>query len=216
MNTQDLIDTLSHKTAPAKALKPPLWWGFVLIVILSLYAVGLLSFLGIRDDLAVQLTRPLFVIEFLLLVTLILSSSWASILSMYPDLYQRKFLFNVPYVIFGALALLTLFQIIFMPYDPRMAIPELEGLHGMECAICIAAVSIIPAALLIAVQRQGACVYPMKAGSFAVLAAASLGCLLVRIEEANDSLMHLATWHYLPTLLFAACGAALGRFFLKW
>ena len=86
----------------------------------------------------------------------------------------------------------------------------------MECALCIGSVALIPSALIFALLRKGASVRQFQAGSFAVLAASSIGCLTLRLAEANDSMMHLASWHYGPTVLFAALGAALGKILLKW
>jgi len=79
-----------------------------------------------------------------------------------------------------------------------------------------AATAIVPAALIFALLRKGASVRPLRAGSFAVLAASGLGCLTLRLSEANDSLVHLVDWHYLPTLLFAVIGALVGRYLLRW
>jgi hypothetical protein len=86
----------------------------------------------------------------------------------------------------------------------------------MECALCIAAVALIPSALLFALIRKGATIRPLQAGSFAVLAASSVGGLTLRLAEANDSLMHLVVWHYLPALLFATLGAVIGKKLLRW
>ena len=80
----------------------------------------------------------------------------------------------------------------------------------MDCALCIGSVAMLPSLLLFGILRRGATVRPMQAGIFAVLAASAIGCLTLRLSEANDSLAHLLLWHYLPTLIFAALGAVIG------
>lgn len=217
-DTQQLIDRLSQEASASTAknpLPPPAWWAVRLIALLAAYGLGVQFFLQVRPDIAVQFGRPAFVAEIALLVVLSLSSAVAAIFAMYPDMHQKPWLLRIPYAVFAALAGFIAFQLFAMPYDPRMVIPS-SGMHGMECALCIASVAIVPSALVFGILRKGASVTPLRAASFAVLAAAGLGCLTLRLAEASDSLVHLAAWHYTPTLAFAALGALAGKFLLKW
>jgi len=102
-----------------------------------------------------------------------------------------------------------------MPHDVRMVMPEISA-HGMECALCIASVALVPSGLVFGLLRKGTTVRQLQAGSFAVLAASAIGGLTLRLAEANDSILHLVQWHYVPTLLFAGLGAMLGKYLLKW
>jgi len=213
-DTQTLINYLSGDAVLPKALRSPQYWVIRLLAVLVAYGVAAQLYLGLRPDLDVQLTRPLFVVEIGLLVALLLTSVLASVLAMYPDAYQKPKLLRLPYVVFLVLMILVTFQI-FIPLDGRMVMP-LPGGHAIECALCIGAGALIPSALIFALLRKGASVHPLAAGSFAVLAATSLGCLTLRLAETNDSMMHLASWHYLPTLLFTILGAYIGQYLLKW
>ena len=212
-NTTDLIAQLSSEAKPLKPLRAPTYWGFRLLMVLALYGVATQVFLGLRPDLAMQFTRPLFALEIALLSLLLITSSIASVLVMYPDAYQKQNLLKLPYGIFALLVGLILFQFS-MPHDARM-VPE-SGAHGIKCALCIASVALIPSALIFALLRKGASVRQFQAGTFALLAASSIGCLTLRLAEANDSLIHLASWHYLPTLIFATIGAIVGKWLLRW
>lgn len=214
-NTADLIAALSAEAKASKPLPAPMTLGLSVLAVLAIYAVATQLYLGLRPDLSMQLTRPFFVAEILLLTALAISSAIAAVLAMYPDVYQKPQLLKLPYAIFSALVGLILFQL-FMPHDARMVMPEGEDVHAMECAICIASVALIPAALLFALLKKGASIRPLQAGSFAVLAASAVGCLTLRLAEENDSLMHLVSWHYVPTLLFAMLGAAIGKKLLRW
>lgn len=215
METNELIATLSREPRAGTALKKPAWFGSRLLLVLLAYGIGAQLVLGLRPDLGQQLLRPAFVVEIMLLASLTLAGAIAAIYAMYPDVRQRLWLLWVPYMVSALLAAFLLFQL-FMPADVRMVLPAPEAAHRMECALCIGAVALLPAAAIFGLLRKGASVHPFKAGSLAVLAASGLGCLTLRLAEANDSLLHLAVWHYLPTLIFAALGAAAGRQVLKW
>lgn len=211
--TIDLIASLSAKSK--KKFRTPSYYAICLLAVLAIYAIGCQLFLGFRPDLALQLTRPLFALESLLLSLLIISSVYAAVLVMYPDAYQKPQLLKFPYAIFVLLVIVVCFQSL-MPTDARMVILEGPGIHDMECIICIASFALIPSALIFMLLRKGASVRQLQAGSLAVLAASSIGCLSLRFAEANDSIIHLMQWHYVPTILFAAFGALAGKWLLKW
>jgi hypothetical protein len=214
MKTEALIASLSKQATPVKALRSPRYWGGLAVGILGIYAFAVQYFLGLRPDLLMQLTRPLFALEVLLLTLLTLTSIVAAILAMYPDAYQKPVLLKMPYGVFAVLTLLMTVQLL-LPQDAAMVMPPL-GVHAMECALCIGAVALIPSALLFMMLRKGATVLRVHAGVFAVLAASGVGCLTLRLAEMNDSIEHLLEWHYVPTLLFAALGALIGKGLLRW
>lgn len=213
-DTIDLITFLSADAKTTKKAVKPSYWSFRILLIIFIYAVACHLFLGIRTDLLVQFTRPYFVVEVVLLAFLLITSIIAAVLSMYPDSYQKPSFLKLPYIFFILLLVAVGIQIL-MPHDILMVVPEVNK-HGMECALCIASFSLVPSALIFSILRKGASVHQFQAGSFAVLAAASIGCLILRLAEANDSIIHLVQWHYVPILLFSALGAFLGKWLLKW
>jgi hypothetical protein len=213
MKTTELIEGLSQD-APKPQLKSPAYFGWRLGLVLIAYGVATQLFLHLRPDLLMQLARPTFALEILLLTLLTACSTAAAIFSMYPDSYQKSTVLKLPYIVFGVLFAFILAQLL-MPQDTRMVIPNV-GAHSIECTLCIASVSLIPSALIFSLLRKGASVHPLTAGSFAVLAASGIGCLTLRLSEMNDSLIHLVSWHYLPILLFAFLGAIIGQVSLKW
>lgn len=214
MNTEKLIEKLSQEKSTNTVLRSPVFYGLCLVATLLLYGMGSFLFFDIRPDIAVQFGRAFFAIEIAFLVFLVLSSIVAAIFSMYPDVYQKYIILTAPYVIFTLLVAFVIFQIIAMPMDAHMVIPLDE--HGMQCAVCIAAVSLLPSVLIFGLVRKGASVTPLSAGSFSVLAAAGIGSLVLRLSEINDSLVHIVLWHYAPTLVFAVIGAVIGKWLLKW
>lgn len=210
--TAKMIEELSHQ-APLRPMPHPSYWAWRLVAVLVLYGVASAAYLGFRPDIALQLARPLFAIEIALLAGLAGTSMLAALLTMYPDGYQQPFLLKLPYVFFGLLSAMIIFQL-FMPPDVRMQLPE--NVHGMECALCIAALTFIPSAILFSIVRIGATVHPLQSGIFVVMAASAIGGLMLRLAEQNDAMLHLFSWHYLPTVLFASLGAVMGKYLLKW
>lgn len=211
-DTATLIAKLSSEAATPAPSRSPRYWGVQLVAVLAAYGIGLQMFyLGIRPDLATLWSQPFFAAEILLLALVIGTSILAGILAMYPDSYQRPKLLMLPYLAFALLVLLLGFE---LAQTPAMALPMTA--REMECASCIAMVSIFPSAIMFAVLRKGATIHPLRAGSFAVLTASAMGCLGLRLEEVDVSLMHLVISHYLPTLAFAIAGAVIGKYLLRW
>lgn len=213
MKTDELITSLSQDVSAVR-LATPRRLAVRLASLLLAYAVGVQLVLQLRPDLLEQLARPMFVVEVLLLALLAITSAVCAVLAMYPDMRQQSWALHVPYGIFLTLCAFLAAQLA-MPHDLRMAMPGPEA-HAMACALCIACVALIPSAIMFAVIRKGASVHPLRAGTFAVLAASGIGGLTLRLAEANDAIIHLITWHYVPTLLFASLGALLGKWLLKW
>ena len=213
-DTESLIHELSAQGA-AKALPPPKYFIVRILAVLLVYALGVQGLNHLRPDILEQLaTRPAYGMELLLLAAIAISSVLAAITAMYPDAYQRPLQLKLPYIFLGLLALLLEAQL-FMPANPHMRVLPFT-LPGHECTLSIAAIAMLPSVLIFLLLRQGATVHPLKAGSFAVLASASVGCFCLRITEQNDSLAHLLTYHYGPTLLFAALGALAGKWLIRW
>jgi hypothetical protein len=209
-----LITELSIEPTPTTALQSPRYWCVRLLSVLTIYGVVVQLCLGLRPDFATQFLRPFFVLEIGLLTSLLLVTTIASVLAMYPDAYQKPKLLWLPYVCFVFLLGILAVQFV-LPDDARMVMPD-AGAHAVKCAFCIGAIALAPAALIFALLSKGASVHPLQAGAFAVLTASCLGCLIQRLAETNDSMWHLVNWHYLPTLFFAVLGAVVGKWLLEW
>ncbi|MDX2074632.1 MAG: DUF1109 domain-containing protein [Alphaproteobacteria bacterium] len=213
-STQNLIDDLSRDAKPAGPLQRPLPMVWRLAVLFVLYALIAQWQLGLRHDLALQFARPLFVVEIALLALVAASGIAAAVLTMAPDAYQKTNLLRLPYLLFALLLGIIIAQL--PGTSPDILAAASQSQHGAECALCIAAVSMIPSALMFISLRRGASTRQLQSGVYAVLAATATAGLTLRLAEANDVMIHLAVWHYLPTLLFAGAGALIGKWLLKW
>lgn len=214
VDTKQLIQDLSAEVKPVKLFRPQRYI-MLLLALLSIYSICAQCWLeGFRPDLLMQLTRPLFIVELVLLAAMLVSASVAAVYAMLPDGGQQKALMRAPYIFSGAMLALVTVQL-FLPHDTRMVMSDATS-HTHECTMYIGFSSILPAALIFGLLRKGASFMPMQAGLLAVIAAVSVGAITLRLAEANDEIMHLLSWHYLPSLFFASLGAALGRYVLRW
>lgn len=219
MNTNELISILC-KQPNKRALRTPYYYSFYVIILMILYALFIQYIIGVRSDIMMQLMQPTFILECILLVLMGISSIISAILLMYPDVFQRKMVLKVPYIVFTLIVSLMLYQIAILDNsnNPMMVISNQSHYiqHTFECAVCIISIAIIPSGLMFLLQRKGATVYLMQSGIFAILAASSIGAFTLRLAEINVSASHIVVWHYLPTILFASIGAILGRWLLRW
>lgn len=208
-----LIGELSREPAVVRRFPAPkrLLMGLALACLLC-GAVGQLM-MGIRPDFRATFSDAGLWAEVACLLLLLVSSVGASVLVMVPDAYQKPALTRLPYAVFGGLVLLCGIQ---MLVQPELRLQDASDLHGLSCTVAIAAVAFVPSAIVMWWLSRGAVVHPMRAGSLAVLTGSALGCLVVRLHEANDSMVHVVVWHYLPTMLFALLGVLLGRRLLRW
>ena len=213
-NTNDLIAQLSGEAKPQQRSIKPARLALRLLAVLLIYAIGAQAISGLRPDLISKLTDFWYEAEIVSLLFLVLTSAFASIMAMAPDAYQKPALLKLPYVVFAVIVVLVVTQYVTTTHI-EYPIIGIET-NGLQCALCLAGLAIIPSAIVFAVLKKGASIRPLQAGAFAVFTATGIGCLTLRLAEQTDNMMHLALWHYLPTLCFAMLGAILGKFLLKW
>ena len=214
MKTDDLIQQLS-KSAPTQpkllGVRPLL---LVVFSGITLYLLMLQSWIGLREDIWVQLARPAFTLEIALMIILLISGVFASVLSRYPDNYQYQYILYIPYITFALLLTLLLVQIL---VPAAMPTGELRYIHHrFSCALWITGSTIFSAFILVWTIRLGATVTPRHSAALSVLSATAVGCLTLRLSEMNDSIPHLLLTHYTPSFLFAVFGAFLGKHLFKW
>ena len=74
----------------------------------------------------------------------------------------------------------------------------------------------MPGIALFMMVRRAAPLRAAWAGLLAVLATAAVGVLGANVICPNDRPLHMLLWHVAPLMLFAAIGAALGTWLLRW
>jgi len=209
--TNDIINRLATEAKPVTQPNP--WrmlslWLFATLI----SSMGLMGLMGLRPDLAVQLQQPLFLLEVGTLLTLILSTALAAVWLSFPDQRQQPWVCRLP--------LLPLaFYLALMGYRlavPEATMPPLEKENGINCGLCLILYALVPATFLFFLVRRAATTTPRRTGMIAMLAAASIGHLVLKFIEPNDAVQHAIVWHITPVLLLGFMGGLLGKKYLAW
>ncbi len=176
----------------------------------TLYIAVSLTVSGVRPDWRQAFTQPWFVAEVATLLVLFIATSLSAALLSFPDLHQKRTLAFAPLWILGLFLVLMLLS--WSADNPPAALPE----HSFQCTLCIILVALLPTGWTFYAMRNFASTHYRWAGSIAILSAFSVGALWLRLQEVNDSIVHVIEWHYLPMLAVGVVGLWLGKWLLKW
>jgi len=209
-NIDDLISTLSKDATTIKIAPHPFNVGMGWIGVSAIYLVVLWIFSDVRHDLTLKLSDPWFVAELVMLIGILISSSFSAALLIYPDLYQKKNIAFLPIVVILVFALVIFFA--WLANSPPAPLP----IHSVECTISITLASLLPILWTLYLMRKFASTHTRLAGGISFILVFSIGAIWIRIYEQNDSILHVIQWHYLPMLGFGIIGMWLGKTALKW
>lgn len=208
-STEQLIEQLSDNLKPAKTVpgsfKLIMQW-FASIII---YSFLVQMIIGLRPDISIKLSSPLFLTEILMLALVVITTCLSAIFLSFPDIRQKRWMVFMPIVSF--LLFIAALAAEYFGTDPTSA-----HIHGIECLLGICLYSLLPAAFMLQFIRNQATTHYYLAGTVSMLFASALGSILLRFAENTDSISHLIQWHYLPMFGFGILGLCLGRVFLKW
>lgn len=207
-NTEQFIEALSKEIKPSKTTKVlPIFLRWLSVCVV--YIVVMLYIFGLRSDLSLKFSEPLFVAEITILALMVVAMAVGATILSFPDMLQKKWI-----LLFTPISVVAFIITLFLAYLGSTS--EVSPLHGIECLLCISMFSLLPAVWLFILLKKQASTHQQLLGSVAMLAATSLGALSLRLSEKTDSVTHLLLWHYLPMIGFALLGAWLGKKFLKW
>jgi hypothetical protein len=209
-NIEQLIAGLSKDAQAVKPAPRPWLLGLKWIAAAAAYVIISLIISGLRPDWALQLHKPWFVAEIVLLFGILVSTAFSAAILSFPDLHQQRRVAFTPVWIFVLLALVMLFS--WLADNPPSPLP----VHSFECTLSILIFSLLPSVGIFYAMRQFASTHLRLAGIVAVLFAFSTGALWLRLHEQTDSIVHLIEWHYLPMIAVAGLGWWLGNKLLKW
>lgn len=210
MDTNQLIAQLSSDAPTRKPMASPWRRAAKWLLGLAVYSLLLFALIDPRPDLSQKLESLPFLLELALLVSMIATSTMSAATLSFPDVYQRPTLAKLPGACFLLFVALMLYQWLTAPVIPSLAMVE------CMCTLFITIYAFLPAVWLFFMMRDATSTQPAFAGSVVVLSAFSLGALMLRISEPNDSIMHFIVFHYLPMLAAAYVGVVLGRKLLRW
>jgi hypothetical protein len=206
----ELIARLAQDTAAVKPATHPYmlslkWMGWA-----AAYLCLSLLLSGLRPDLMSKLHEPWFVAEIAALMGIFVATSLGAALLSFPDIHQKRWLAFAPVIAFSLFVWVLFFA--WQADSPPAPLP----IHSVECTLSIILFSLFPAIWTFYAMKQFASTHYHWAGSVALLCAFSVGALWLRLHEANDSIMHVVQWHYLPMMASGMIGLWLGKKILNW
>lgn len=216
MDTDKLIAELSSQPIARKPLKPTLAAALLWLLSAVFFLAVIGAYIGFRDDLKAMLLDTERVAEVTLLGLSAVLSTYAALGLRYPQmpmLLKNKLILNAVAAIWLSLTLIHMPALTLASVDVLIA--ELSHVFN-ECMIELCAISVMPAAYIAYLSKKGATTNKAAMGFACTMAAASLGALLMRLLCPDDGHIHLFLWHFLPVLVLAALGTALGRVLFRW
>lgn len=211
MRTEDLIRHLAQE--PARPSFDGARLAVLLLAVLVSVCALFLLLAGVRPDLGRALQEPILWAKPLLPAALCLIALRAAVLSARPGqplgAWPRALV--VPA---AAAALLWLRAFALLPPDQRFA--EVGPLSLSECLGLIPLLALVPAAVLVALLRQGAPVRPRLTGLLAGLAAGAGSATGYSLFCTRDNPLFFVTWYGLAILVVAAGTALAAPRFLRW
>jgi len=205
-----LVAELANDASAIEPAPHPFLLSLKLIGIAGVYLTIALALSGVRSDWVRAFGQPWFVAEIVALLMIFITASLSAALLSFPDLHQKRGLVFAPLWVFALFMIVV--SLAWIADDPPAALPE----HSFQCTSCIILVALLPTGWTFYTLRKLASTHHQWAGSVALLSAFSVGALWLRLQELNDSIVHVVEWHYLPILAFCLVGLWMGRWLLKW
>jgi hypothetical protein len=207
---EQLVEALAGEAGAVTPAPHPLRLSLAWIAAAAVYLAAALALSGLRPDLMQKLHDPWFAAELACLLGIFIATSVSAALLIFPDLHQKRALAWSPAWLF------VVFPVVLYLSCRADTPPAPLPVHSYQCTVDIALVMLLPAAWTLYAMRNSASTHYRLAGAIALLSAFSVGSLWLRLHEANDSVLHVIQWHYLPMLGLGLIGLWLGRLLLKW
>lgn len=209
-NIDDLVGRLAQDMGVVKPAPHPYILCLKWMVAAAIYLAVSLAFSGLRPDFMLRISNPWYVAELAALLGVFIVTALSAALLAFPDMHQK------PRLVFAsALPFIMFLGILFFAWSADSP-PAPLPVHGIECTHSIALMTLLPALWAFYSLRKYASTHYRLVGSIALLSAFSVGALWLRLYEANDSILHVIEWHYLPMLAIGLVGLWLGKVVLKW
>lgn len=208
-NTNNIINVLCDKAEKVDCSRCPLTVLALGIVSVSIYVIIFLIIAGEREDLTSKLSYIPFLLEVitssLVVFTAILAASWQA----FPDLSEQKLVSWLP-----ALALFGFTMSFALNYALHPG-SVLEMSYGMQCAMHICLIALLPTILLYGVLARGVFLHAGRASLHVGLAAGMTAYLAARLAEPVDDMLHMLVWHILPLMALVLVLSLLHRWLIR-
>lgn len=211
MKTDDLITMLSRDAGLPPARASSLWLPVALAAGLS--TAFLAATFGVRNDLGLLATSPLFWLKVVFVAALGAAGCRATTIASRPAARWRglPWLFALPFVALAVAAGVTL-------ADPALGSPaeQFWGATWRTCPLIIALLSLPIFAALMRVLKARAPTRLRLAGAVAGFAAGSLAATLYCLHCPELAPSFIGVWYVAGILIPTTLGALIGRASLAW
>jgi len=213
-NVDQLIRDLAQDAGPVRRLLPlharlAAWLGFA-----TLYLVGGVFVLGVRPDLAEQLTSFSFLIPFFLsAAAAVLSAASAFALSV-PGAERGRWTRLVPLAVLAVWVAWMLYRMVSFVSDPAIWIMVISEYSLEEIGVGLALAS-VPGVALFVMVRRAAPLRPLWAGAFSLVAAGSLASLGGQLTCTSPCPIHAVVLHLTPMIAVGLLGIVAGALLLR-
>jgi hypothetical protein len=211
MKNEALIENISRDLKPVRPVSGTgVFAAAVFVFCLIDLAAGLLIFPA-RRDLASRISDPLYLITMLLpLFAMIFCLVTADLVSV-PGRLQRRISAVWIWLAFALLAVPQFYQMLSMSGGEIMT-----GAGGAKCSAIVAALALLPSALLFFWMRRRAPTRPSFAGPLMAFAALYAGLIGVTLHCGNDNAVHVGLWHMVAPLAAGSVAGVLFPRLLRW
>jgi len=213
VQTEELIRTLAAGAEPVQPLRPVgvRVAGWAVLAAVSLGVVMLL--MGARRDFGDALDQADFAFEALLLIVTALSAAVGALVVSVPGAERTSLVRWAPVIAGVACVVWAAGELVIAS---ATGAPTGRLTFAWHCVYKTTSVAAVPGVALFMMVRKAAPLRPAWAGLLAVLATAAVGVLGANTICPNDRPLHMLLWHVAPLMLFAAIGAGLGTWLLRW
>ncbi len=213
MRTEDLIQHLARDVPPVRRLRPIAVraLGWTVLAAVSFGVVALL--MGVRRDLGDVVSQADFAFEAALLIVTALSAAVGALIVSVPGADRSALVRWTPVIAAMASVAWAAGELV---VTAATGAPSGRLTFAWHCVYKTASVGAVPGIALFLMVRRSAPLHAAWAGLLAVLATAAVGVLGANVMCPNDRPLHMLLWHVAPLMLFAALGAALGTWLLRW
>ena len=213
MKTDDLIAALSADVPPAPAGAIDRRLLLMMVPAAGLVMTGVIFWLGLRGDLTLAVTGPVFWAKAAYTTLIATTGFWLLDRLGRPGADVRP-----PLRVLAATLATGLVGagILLATADAGDRPTLLMGSSAHVCPTNILILSVLAAPFIFLAARRVAPVRPMAAGAAAGLLTAGLAATLYGLHCPEVSAVFVAVWYSLGMALAAGLGAILGRFTFRW
>lgn len=212
METENLIKQLADQTQPVKRLPHPLPRTVVWFMAAMFYGAIVAFVMGLRADLPQRFGETRFVIE---VAGALLTSMMAAAAAFCAGCPGRPLWERFAPLPFLALWLGSLGQGCWQDWM-QFGEAGLRVTPDLVCLPIIAAISVLPGAIMFVMIRAGAPIAPVSTAALGTLAVAALSATVLRLTHLPDASIMVLLWQVGSVAILTLVGALLGHKMLPW